>query len=222
MYCSGIPFTINTSLRLTAEALLRAVAIQIPDKNPMSGGEQRGDWFMSRCWDISDYQRLVFRSLASPTSTSIPAPRQPSTTNLDPNPEGDPETFNLDVGAEEPGMTDVLDALSVAQPKQGGRQARVPRVWYQSIAESLPHARPLMDQMRLPREEWLAIIKLALTMIVGVGPSPHTERFAGLPSELNNVAECILNAFVSADEGSLSWGSWEPVISRSLVCNPSP
>ena len=132
--------------------------------------------------------------------------------------DGLPEDdFFLDVSAEEPGVSELLDTLAVIQPDRLPGIAEVPRTQFRNVAALLPYSQPSLDLLAIPKGEWFQMLKLLLTMRVGLGPSPFTARFVGQNAEVESVGQCMLNAFIDTSNGEICWKTWDEIMAKSFV-----
>ena len=223
-YLAAIPFPINPLPVLTLEGLSRAVTLLIEKRDPLSQGERVGGWMISRERTRRDHRRIVFQSLASQTRDSkaedVKAWRKPSLKDdleedLLYNAGFHSDGF-IDVSAEDPEITDLLDALTTAQPDQEPGIIMVARAAFRPIATTLPRSHVKMDDLQIPQASLLVVLKLLLTVRLD-GPGPAAEQYVGENAELESVASCLLIAFVEAEDDGISWACFNWVIAKSMV-----
>ena len=224
-YHAAVPFAMNPLPMLTLDGLLRAVTLLNENRDPLSTGSRVGQcMIISRGRTRRDQRRMVFRSLASQTRDSgaedVEAWRTPS--REDDMEEdrlynrGSDSDYFIDVTAEDPEITDLLDILTITQPDQAPGLLMTARAAFGPIAATLPRSRTKIDHLRIPQAEFLVVLKLLLTIRLD-GPGPAAEQYVGKMAELESVASCLLAAFVEAEDEGISWMCFDWVIAKSMV-----
>lgn len=97
------------------DSLLRRLSAYIPKKNVLSrGGELEAYWILSREWSHVDYLKQLFLGLAV-VGLGLPSTRKPDQA-IYPGTHSENDIYWLDVTAEGPEMTVMLDTLSATPP----------------------------------------------------------------------------------------------------------
>lgn len=210
---------------LTLEGLSRAVTLLNEKRDPLSKGSRVGQcMIISRGRTRKDRRRMLFRSLASQIRDSgaedVEAWRAPS---LEEEVEeerlhdlGYHRSSFMDVSAEDPEITDLLDILTTTQPDQAPGLLMTARAAFGPIAATLPRSHTKIDHLRIPQADLLVVLKLLLTIRLD-GAGPATEQYVGRMAELESVASCLLAAFVEAEDRGISWMCFNWVIAKSMV-----
>ena len=219
-HCSQIPFVnyAEGSRRLpdalTYDQLLRGVATQLPEKNPLSrGGNLDDHWMLSRKWTKADYLKRAFQGLAYLNAGSV-AGRSPDS-SIYPGPRSETDDYYVDVSAEDPEMTDMLDTLSATPP--GNRHTMAPRAWYKPVAESLIDRLTSLKDLSVRKSDLLAVIKLILVLPTQSIASQVEIRTEADMERLDAAAAAILRDFGSEQSESIDWATWIEVMSKSHV-----
>lgn len=218
-----MPFATEVPSTLTYGDLARAVAILLPEKSPLNRPSFQDPFVIRRERTTVDDRRLLFRSLAVSTqelpsdgqtvSNDAPlfdAPLSEDFTNMEPS------SYFVDVSAEDEDVTDILDVLAATQPGQGRGVAQVPRAWFAEVAETLSGSKVKLNQLRIPRPRMLILLKFLLITQLET-PGTAIDHFGEHVPELEKIANCLLEAFLTTDGTGVSWLMFNNIIAKSLV-----
>lgn len=187
----------------SSASLLRGISVYLPKRNVLShGGELESYWVLSREWSQVDYLKQIFLGLANANSSS-PSTREPDR-GIYPGIHSKDAMYWLDVSAEAPEMTTLLDALSATPP--GGRHTSIPRAQYKPIAESLVKNRSPINSLKIRKTDWLAFVKLMLAL-----------QSSGNPDKIDSAVNDILKDFASDNTEEIDWATWIEVMTKSYV-----
>ena len=213
-YTSSLPFLSTTApIHLNLDALILGIAILTPGLNPLSKGDESSNYVVSRRRTEQDARRIVFQALAAHGSH---VEDKPSTLQA-----GDAisrsEQFFIDVSAEDPQTTDLLDALVASQPEQTPYTSNVARCFFKGVAATLLTAqaqqRETLHSQQVSKERFRAVLKLTLAWkAMKSGSTPvvvaEVEREAG---------RLVKEIFAQPEAESVGWKRFNDGVEKFLV-----
>ena len=110
---------------------------------------------------------------------------------------------------------DVLDVLSATQPRLGVQYIRTPRDAFRPIASTIWHARRLIRDYRIPRQNFKALVQLMLSMHLSDSSKNGTESTNG-QSE-SDAAENVVRAFIEQDGHDIAWPTFYTTLLTATV-----
>jgi len=214
-YASSLPFAFTTTpIHLNLDALILGVAILTPDLNPLSKGDASSNYVVSRRRTEQDARRIVFQALAARGSHVEDKPSTPKA--------GDAitrcsEQIFLDVSAEDPQTTDLLDALVVSQPEQTPYTSNVARCFFKGIAATLltaqvQHPRDTLHLQHVSKERFRAVLKLMLAWKAMKSVSTPV-----VVAEVEREAGRLVEIFAQPEAESVRWKIFNNGVEKSLV-----
>jgi len=187
------------------------VAILTPDISPLSKGDESSNYVVSRRRTEQDARRIVFQALAARGSHVEDGPSTPKAEDAI---SRSSEQFFIDVSAEDPQTTDLLDALVVSQPEQTPYTSNVARCFFKGVAATLLTAQAQQRKtQQVSKERLQAVLKLTLAwkamkyvstpVVVG-----EVEREAG---------RLVEEIFAQPGAESVGWKRFNDGVEKSLV-----
>ena len=214
-YTSSLPFpSPTTPTHLNLDALILGVAILTPDLNPLSRGDESSNYVVSRRRTEQDARRIVFQALAARGSHVEDKPSTPKAGNAISHSS---EQFFIDVSAEDPQTTDLLDALVVSQPEQTPYTTNVARCFFKAVAATLLTAQTkqleTLHSQRVSKESFRAVLKLMLALRAMKSVSTPVV-VADVEREAGRLVEEI---FAQPEAESLGWKRFNDGVEKSIV-----
>lgn len=236
-YMSATPFHTGTPQPFEILGLLRVISMLIlPDfmsmtdhvRNPLNKPSSMQKWIVARQRTGSDYRRLIFQSIAVPT---VPAKLQPTNSGPllqdDVNEEfrvnyGRNNSFLVDVSKENPGLTDMVDALTATQPEPEAKDSPlVPRAAYTFVARNMA---PFIDlnNRQVTASDLASLLRFSVVFSVnGAGPAADQIGIGiyGCAADCEDVVRSMLAAFDVESRIGVTWGTFNRVICNQMVRN---
>ena len=236
-YMSATPFHTETPQPFEIMDLFRVVSMLIlPDfmsmtdhaRNPLNKPRSMQKWIVGRQRTGSDYRRLIFQSLAAPIT---PAKFQSS--NLGPlllddvNEEfrvnyGHKNSFLVDVSKENPGLTDMVDALTATQPGLETKESPpVPRAALTFVAQEMATFIDL-NNLQVTASDLASLLRLSVVCSVN-GAGPVADQIGigiyGCAADCEDVVRSLFAAFEVESCTDITWGTFNRVICNQMVRN---
>ena len=214
-YTSSLPFpSPSTPIHLNLDALILGVAILTPGLNPLSKGDESSNYVVSRRRTEQDARRIVFQALAARGSH---VEDKPSTPKAGDAISCSSEQFFIDVSAEDPQTTDLLDALVVSQPEQTPYTSNVARCFFKGVAATLLTAQTqqheTLHSQQVSKERFRTVLKLTLAW--------RTMKFTSTPVVVAEVereaGRLVEEIFAQPEAESVGWKRFNDGIEKSLV-----
>jgi len=214
-YTSSLPFpSPTTPTHLNLDALILGVAILTPDLNPLSKGDESSNYVVSRRRTEQDARRIVFQALAARGSHIEDMPSTPKAGDAT---SRSSEQFFIDVSAEDPQTTDLLDALVVSQPEQTPYTSNVARSFFKGVAATLLTAqtqqRETLYSQQVSKERFRAVLKLTLAFQAMKSVSTPV-IVAEVEREAGRLVEEI---FAQPEAESVGWKRFNDRVEKSIV-----
>jgi hypothetical protein len=213
-YTSSLPFPSTTApIHLNLDALMLGVAILTPGLNPLSKGDESSNYVVSRRRTEQDARRIVFQALAargSHVEDKPPTPQARAAISRS-------EQFFIDVSAEDPQTTDLLDALVASQPEQTPYTSNVARCFFKGVAATLLTAqaqqRETLHSQQVSKERFRAVLKLTLAWKAMKSVSTPVV-VAEVEREAGRLVEEI---FAQPEAESVGWKRFNDGVEKFLV-----
>ena len=214
-YTSSLPFpSTTTPIHLNLDALILGVAILTPGLNPLSKGDESSNYVVSRRRTEQDARRIVFQALATRGSHVEDKPSTPKARDAI---SRSSEQFFIDVSAEDPQTTDILDALVASQPEQVPYISNVARCFFKGVAATLlttqAQQRETLHSQQVSKERFRAVLKLALAWKAKKSVSTPVV-VAEVEKEAGRLVEEI---FAHPEAESVGWKRFNDGVEKSLV-----